>query len=166
MDVRVREQRLPGIGHRYDIQLDDGRRLFVVVQRDGRRAVGIVDPGTDEPDTAASLSEDQAVAAAAILTGARFSIDTSEDDRIPGDEVAVETITLGERSPAVGRVARDVAHSAGPDVTVLAVIRDETPDLGLVEDALTEPIRPGDRIVVAARREQVDTLVSRLSGDQ
>ncbi len=164
MDVRVREQRLPGIGHRYDIQLDDGRQLFVVVQGDGRRAVGIVNPGVDQPDMAASLSQDQAVAAAAILTGARFSIDTSEDDRIPGDEVAVETITLGDRSPAVGRVARDVAHSAGPDVTVLAVIRDETPDL--VEDAPTEPIRPGDRIVVAARREQVDTLVRRLTGDR
>ncbi len=164
MDVRVREQRLPGIGHRYDIQLDDGRRLFVVVQRDGRRAVGIVNPGTDEPDMAASLSQDQAVAAAAILTGARFSIDTSEDDRIPGDEVAVETIALGERSPAIGQVAQDVAHSAGPDVAVLAVIRDETPDV--VEDALAEPIRPGDRIVVAARREQVATLVSRLAGDR
>ncbi len=164
MDVRVREQRLPGIGHRYDIQLDDGRQLFVVVQGDGRRAVGIVDPEADQPDMAAVLSQDQAVAAAAILTGARFSIDTSEDDHIPGDEVAVETITLGERSPAVGQVARDVAHSAGPDVTVLAVIRDETPDL--VEDAPTEPIRPGDRIVVAARREQVATLVRRLTGDQ
>ncbi len=164
MDVRVREQRLPGIGRRYEIQLDDGRQLFVVVQRDGRRAVGISRPGADQPDIVASLSEDQAVATAAILTGARFSIDTSEDDRIPGDEVVVETIALGERSSAVGRVARDVAHSAGPDVAILAVIRDETADL--VEDALTEPIRPGDRIVVAARREQVATLVRGLSGDR
>ncbi|HVL07361.1 MAG TPA: TrkA C-terminal domain-containing protein [Acidimicrobiales bacterium] len=164
MDVRVREQRLPGIGHRYDIELDDGRRLFVVVQGDGRRAVGIAEPGSDRPEVTVSLSQDQAVAAAAILTGARFSIDTSEDDRIPGDEVAVETIILGEASPAVGRVAREVADSAGPDVAILAVIRDETPDV--IEDALTEPIRPGDRIVVAARREQVDTLVRRLTADR
>ncbi len=164
MDVRVREQRLPGIGHRYDIQLDDGQKLFVVVQHDGRRTLGIVNPRADQPYMATSLSPDQAVAAAAILTGARFSIDTSEDDRIPGEEVAVETIMLGDRSPAVGRVARDVAHWAGPDVAILAVIRDETPDL--VEDSLSEPIRPGDRIVVAARREQVDTLVRQLSGER
>ena len=162
MDVRVREQRLPGIGHRYDIELDDGRQLFVVVQADGRRAVGIVDPRADQPDVTASLSQDQAVAAAAILTGARFSIDTSDDDGIAVDEVAVETITLGEGSPAVGRVAGEVAHSAGPDVAILAVIRDETPEV--IEDSLTEPIRPGDRIVVAARREQVDTLVRQLTG--
>jgi len=164
MDVRVREQRLPGIGHRYDIQLDDGRHLFVVVQGDGRRAVGIGEPGAEQPDVTASLSQDQAVAVAAILTGARFSIDTSEDDRVAGDEIAVETIFLGAASPAVGRIPRDVADSAGPDVAILAVIRDETPDM--VEDALTEPIRPGDRIVVAARREQVDTLVRRLTADR
>ena len=164
MNVRVREQRLPGVGHRYDIELEDGRHLFVVVQGDGRRAVGIVDPRADRPDASATLSQDQAVAVAAILTGARFSIDTSEDHRIAGDEVAVETILLGDASPAVGRVAEEVAHSAGPDVAILAVIRDETPDV--VEDSLTEPIRPGDRIVVAARREQVDTLVRQLTGDR
>ncbi|MDQ4144388.1 MAG: hypothetical protein M3198_11710 [Actinomycetota bacterium] len=164
MKVRVREQRLPGIGHRYDIQLDDGRHLFVVVQTDGRRTVGIMTSASDNPDVVAILSQDQAVAVAAILTGARFAIDTREDERIAADEVAVESISVGERSPAVGRMAPDIARASGADVAILAIIRDD--DRELVEDTATEPIRAGDRVVVAVPRDQLQTLVGQLSGDR
>ena len=82
IEVRVREQRLPHIGDRYDIQLHDGRQLVVVLQRDGHRAVGIVPSGRETPEMVAKLNHDEALAIAAILTGARFFIDRSEEDGI------------------------------------------------------------------------------------
>ena len=35
MDIHIREQSLPGIGHRYELDVDAGRKLTVVVQQGG-----------------------------------------------------------------------------------------------------------------------------------
>jgi K+/H+ antiporter YhaU regulatory subunit KhtT len=160
MDVRVREQLLPGIGHRYEVLLDH-HRIVVVVQRDGRRELAIV-RGTDDTAVATSLSQDQAIAVAAILTGARFSIDTTDDPEVEADEVDVRTVVVSAGSPAVGRTAGEVPLPAGAHAEILAVIRDETPEL--VEDDTQGPIQAGDRLVVAARREQLDAVLHHVAG--
>jgi K+/H+ antiporter YhaU regulatory subunit KhtT len=162
MEIHVREQRLPGIGHRYELALDLNRRLTVVVQDGGRRELGLVSGRADEPDLVVSLSQEEAVALAALLSGARFAIDSSEDDRIDSDQVVVETVTLGAGSPAVGRAMKDIRLSGDKEATVLAVIRDETPEL--VEDETSQACRPGDRVVIVARRHHLDEVVHALAG--
>lgn len=161
MDVRIREQNLPGIGHRYELSVDAHRSLIVVVQRGGGRQIVIGRPGADEPTAAVTLTHDQAMAVAALLTGARFAIEADRAHRAGGD-VAVETVTLSERSPAVGRLMRDVPLLAGAEATILAVIRDDTPQL--VEDEDAQPCRAGDRVVVAARRDRLEAVVGDLAG--
>jgi K+/H+ antiporter YhaU regulatory subunit KhtT len=79
LEIQIREQRLPGIGHRYELRLERDRRLIVVVQDRGRRDFGVVSRGADVPDVIVSLTPEQAVAVAAILAGARFSIRSAED---------------------------------------------------------------------------------------
>jgi TrkA domain protein len=162
MDIHIREQRLPGIGHRYELDVDAGRRLTVVVQYGGRREVGLVSRSGEEPDAVVSLSEEQAVALAALLSGARFSIDSTSDDHIDADEVVVETVTLGPASPAIGRPVNQIQLTSDAQAAVLAVIRDETPEL--VEDETTQPSQPGDRVVIAARRQHLAAVVRELAG--
>lgn len=162
MEVRVRELRLPGIGHRYDMTVDGGRTFSIIVEAGGQRQITVSNPGADVPAFAATLSQDQAAAVAAILTGARFSIDTSDDDTVAADEVSVETVTLGPRSPALGNRVPDIPLLEGCDAAVLAVIRDDTPEL--VEGESSEPVRVGDRIVVAARRDRLPAVVQALAG--
>ncbi len=160
MEVRIREQNLPGIGHRYELPVDADRSLMVVLQRGGGRQIAVGRPDADEPAAAVTLTHDQAMAVAALLTGARFAIEADPEHPAGGD-VAVETVTLGERSPGVGRLVRDVPLPAGADAAILAVIRDDTPQL--VEDEDTEPCRAGDRVVVAARRDRLAAVVRGLS---
>ena len=162
MNIHIREQKLPGIGHRYEFDVDAGRKLTVVVQHGGRREVGLVSRRAEEPEVVVSLSQEQAVALAALLSGARFSIDSTDDDQIDADEVVVETVTLGPTSPALGRPCNDVRLAGDAEATVLAVIRDETPEL--VEDEQTRPCQPGDRVVIAARRQHVAAVVRHLAG--
>ena len=162
MDIHIREQRLPGIGLRYELDVDAGRKLTVVVQYEGRREVGLGSRLADEPDAVVSLSEEQAVALSALLSGARFSIERTNDDRIDCDEVVVETVTLGPGSPAIGRPVNDIRLMGDAEATVLAVIRDDAPEL--VEDETARPSRPGDRVVIAARRQHLATVVRELAG--
>lgn len=162
VDLHVREHRLPGIGNRYDIALGRGQRLVIVVQHDGGRSIGVMDEYADEPSITIRLAQEQAVAVAALLTGARFTLDTSADQEVTADEVEIDTVALGPDSPAVGSLMRDIALPADSDAAVLAIIRDETPEL--VEDEEHTPVRPGDRLVVAARRDRIGTVVRHLSG--
>lgn len=162
MNIHIREQRLPGIGHRYELDVDAGRQLTVVVQHGGRREVALVSRLADEPDAVVSLSEEQAVALAALLSGARFSIDSTDDHQIDANQVVVETVTLGPESPAIGRPVTDIRLMGDPEAAVLAVIRDETPEL--VEDEATRPPQPGDRVVIAARRQYIAAVVRQLAG--
>lgn len=168
MSVRIQEQILPGIGHRYDVDVGGHRQLVVIVQASGERHIAITDRTADEPIATVTLTHDQAVAVAALLAGARFSIETVEgretlEVREAGSgDVAVDTVTLGETSPAIGRLAREVPLPAGSDAAILAVIRDETPEL--VEDEDRVPCRSGDRVVVAARRDRLADVVAELAG--
>ena len=73
LEIQIREERLPGIGHRYELELGNDRRLVVVAHDSGKRDIGVVSGDADVPDFIVSLTPDQAAAVAAILAGARFS---------------------------------------------------------------------------------------------
>jgi Trk K+ transport system NAD-binding subunit len=80
---------------------------------------------------------------------------------VPATGVHVETVTISAASPAVGRPVDQLERPDPDAATVLAVIRDDTPEL--VEEDAGRPCRPGDRLVIAghpgALRELRDHLV-------
>lgn len=160
MEMRVREERLPGIGMRYDLDLPDHRRLFVIAEPGGRRHLGL-SRGGDEPEWQVTLDQDRAVMVAALLLGARFTLDTSHDDSVASDEVVVDTVELGPASPAIGKVLPEIALPDA-DAVVLAIVSDSTPEL--VEDDAAHRCLPGDRVVVAARGARIDELSRHLRG--
>lgn len=71
MDIRISEERLPGIGRRYELRVAADRSLSVIVQQDGARPIVVLGAGADEPEFAVRLNLEQAVALAALLMGTR-----------------------------------------------------------------------------------------------
>jgi Trk K+ transport system NAD-binding subunit len=94
------------------------------------------------------------VAFGSLLLGTRFSIDTDSDG-----SVDVTTVRFGAGSPAVGRTVSEIPMPPGSEAVVLAVVRDDTPQL--LEDMDERRCQPGDRLVVAARPEHVEGLRAR-----
>ena len=168
MDVTIREQTLPGIGRRYDVKVGHRRRLSVIVSRTGLRELSISDDDADDPTAVVSLSQAQALAVAALLSGARFSLEPDAHPAAPKwvtmdqDVVTVSTVTLTDSSPAIGHSLSEIELPPGSNAAVLAIIRDETPEL--VEDPARVPCWPGDRLVVAARTTWSDRVTAMLAG--
>jgi len=158
MEMRVSEQALPGIGMRYEIDVAKGRRLFLIARPDGRREIGVMGEA-DEPETHVVLDQQGAVTIAALLLGARFTVDTRDEAWVSSDEVVVEVIALGEDSPAVGLYQAELELS-DPEAVVLAVMSNTTPDL--VESETEHRCQVGDRIVVAARAAHMTRVTSAL----
>jgi len=92
----------------------------------------------------------QALAVAALLSGARFSLHSQPEPYVAAPEqptdadlVAVHTVTLTNTSPVIGHSVAGIELPAGSNAAVPAVIRDQTPEL--IEDPAREPRRPGAR---------------------
>ena len=78
--VRIREQALPGVGRRFDLDIKDGLSLVVVAERDGSRNVAVFEDGGDEPLYSVRLGREHAVAVGSLLLGARFTDGDEEVD--------------------------------------------------------------------------------------
>jgi K+/H+ antiporter YhaU regulatory subunit KhtT len=75
-DLVVQEQRLPGIGWRFELPVGDDRQqaLVIVVEDRGPRHMTVFDEHTKEPLMSVRLSQSHAAGVAALLTGARLTV--------------------------------------------------------------------------------------------
>lgn len=158
-DVHIREKALPGIGRRFDLDVEDGLTLIVVARRDGSRDIAVSERGADEPRRSVHLGRQEAVAVGSLLLGARFS---DGGDGSEGSALDVTSVVLGPLSPANGRIPAEIPLPGGSDAAVVAVARDDTPQL--LEDDRHRPCQPGDRLVIAARRDLLEAVVRHLAG--
>ena len=156
-DVHIREQALPGIGRRFDLDVEGDLTLTVVARRDGSRDVAVSEDGADEPRRSVHLTREQAVAVGSLLLGAWFSAGGDSDGALD-----VSTVVLGPSSPAIGIIPAEITLPGGSDGAVVAVARDDTPQL--LEDDRHRPCELGDRLVVAARRDRLDAILEHLAG--
>ncbi|MGB3734004.1 MAG: hypothetical protein WA964_03545 [Ilumatobacter sp.] len=159
--INVHEQLLPGLGQRFDVELDEQDTITVVALRNGRRQLTRRLAGSDAPNAVIDLGREQAATVGALLLGAQFT--DSHDGRVHDvDPVVVDTFNVTHDAPAVHRTPADALHQFGDDVVVLAIVRDHTPEL--VEPDLQLELCEGDRVVVAARRSRHHLVARTLTG--
>jgi K+/H+ antiporter YhaU regulatory subunit KhtT len=137
----------------------------------------LVSIGTDPAEPGASLSltpatADEAVCTvrcsaaeattlAALLSGVRFVVHT-EHEVSPTSAANLRTVTLPAGSPAVGRTISEIEVPHPDDAQVIAVIRDDTPQL--LESDPARTCQPGDRLVIVGRPGSMTELVRHLLG--
>ena len=155
-NIRIRRQRVPGRGSRYDIPLQDGHQLVVVTAATTTEATQLhvlASPGDEEPAASVELTPGEATTVATLLSNLRIVVDDTPE---PDHGVRVETMTIGGASQTVGKRLDELPIADPEDARILAVIRDDTPEL--VEADTTQACRPGDRPVVAGRPLHIDSL--------
>ena len=74
--LKVRHERLPGIGDRFELDTAAGLTVTVVNHRSGRRDISLGESGAETPLATASLSRTEAVAVVALLTGLHIELTT------------------------------------------------------------------------------------------
>jgi len=161
-EVHVREHPLPGQARLMQLTLSDGTVLSIHSDaRSADRQLGVVLPGADESAATIHLSAAEATTLGALLSGIRFVVQASPDEQAV-DAANLRTVTLPAGSPAVGRRVHDLNLPDPDNAMVVAVIRDDTPEL--VEADPSRPCQPGDRLVVVGRPGSMSDAVRFLSG--
>ncbi|ANC71678.1 MULTISPECIES: cation:proton antiporter regulatory subunit [Deinococcus] len=158
--VRLEETSLPGVGMRYDFDGRFGKRVGVIVHRDGRREMFV--SLRDDPDACGqsiTLDEGEAEVVADLLGGStvtRRMGQTMQD--IEG--LAMDWLPLERGSPFAGRALGDSQMRTRTGTSVVAVIRNEQAIPAPGPDYVLEA---GDTVVVVGTANGVRRAARLLS---
>ncbi|MEX2587502.1 MAG: TrkA C-terminal domain-containing protein [Actinomycetota bacterium] len=152
MDSEVEEHDLPGIGRSFRVLSDSGEELTVVVHNSGRRDLYILPEGEEEPTTL-TLTDRQARTIGALLSGERSAPPALTEVKRIVDDMVLDWAELTPGSPATGQSLQDLrVQGTIGGMTLLCLVRGSN---ALHDPSETEPLKAGDRLVVAGRRENM-----------
>lgn len=161
MSRLVREEELPGIGRRYNIECDYGAVLTIIVHNSGRRDLYFFPPDSEDPVTVA-MSDEQAKLAGSIMTGGFSPPEAiTEVEKVAGD-LAIEWFTLSPGSPGTGQSIEELHIRSATGINVMAILRGHNVIHG-PRDA--ERFESGDRLIVAGRHSSMPAFRRLVVGD-
>ncbi|WP_336035901.1 cation:proton antiporter regulatory subunit [Halobacterium yunchengense] len=155
----IYEADVPGVGKRYEVEVDDGERAVVIVHHDGKRELfRRPDPDADAEKLFEFTSE-QAREVATSLEGTDFQpLDLDAVD-VPLGGAIIEWVEVPDGSPLAGETFADANIGRHTGVTVAAIQRgDET----IGNPGADTTLEPGDILVVIGSRDEQDALASLL----
>lgn len=157
----MQEQELPGIGHRYDLEVDGGR-VTVVIHHSGRRDIYVTEEGGGRAKpTVVSLTDDQARRMGAVLAGAYFRPAVAERIEALVGGLVIDWVTVRPDSPGKDRSIADLEVRRATGMTVVAISRG---DDVIVTPEPSEVLQAGDRLVVVGRPDDLDRFTKLVVG--
>lgn len=148
--MTVYEAEVPGVGHKFELELDDGARLVVLIHHDGKRELYVRPEEDADSEKVATLSGKMARQLGSILEGAHFQPVEMEEIRVPIGEAILEWIDVEPSSPLVGTSLRTADIRDRTGVSVMAIQRGEE-TIANPEAATT--IEAGDILVALGTRD-------------
>ena len=152
MPVDVQETRLPGIGVKYVLRLDDGGRVAVILHNDGPREIYyFTRAGDEDPRAVIELDDDEARQLGAVLGGAYERPKIVEDLEMAIGELGIEWVPVPDTSPAIGKTLAECGFRARTGITIIAILREPEPVAGAQP---TDVIQRGDTLVAVGKLGQ------------
>jgi TrkA domain protein len=151
----VKEVLLPGVGLRFDFEIEDGDRIGVIARRSGDFEI-VVYTG-DDPDEARPifrLTNEEADALAQILGAPRIAERFADLTReVPGLNAGQVEIRPG--SPFVDRPLGDTRARTRTGASIVAIVRD---DEVLASPGPSEMLRAHDVLVVIGTEDGITAV--------
>jgi TrkA domain protein len=148
MPIDLRETRLPGVGVKYTLRLDEGTRLAIILHNDGRRELYVFQHDDEDPRAVVRFDDDEARQLGAVLGGAYERPKIVEELEMALGELSIEWVRVPDDSPAIGRTLAECGFRASTGITVIAILREPEPVTGAQPD---DVIMRDDTLVTVGR---------------
>jgi TrkA domain protein len=163
MTVDLQETRLPGIGTKFTIRLDDGGRLAVILHNDGKRELYYFRHARDDdPRAVITLDDDEARQLGAIIGGAYERPKIVEDLEVALGELLIEWVPVPDTSPWIGKTLAESGFRAKTGITIIAILREPEPVAGAQPD---DVVQRGDTLVTVGKAGAYRVFLRLLAGD-
>ena len=163
--MTVYETEVPGVGHKFELELDGTERLVVLIHHDGKRELYLRPAPGEDSRPLVGLTGKQARQLGSILEGAYFQPVEMDDIRVPLGESIIEWVEVEPGSALVGRSLGDCRVRERTGVSVMAIQRGEET---IANPRPDETLEAGDILVALGDREEqaeFRTLVGERAAD-
>jgi potassium/proton antiporter regulatory subunit, CPA2 family (TC 2.A.37.5.2) len=159
--MTVYESDLPGVGKKFELELDAERLLVVVIHNTGKRELFIRE-GEADAERLVTLSDRLARQVGSILEGAHFQpVATESTATLLGDAALLEWVRVPTEAPIIGATLAELAFRTETGATVVAIDREP--------EAVTTPgpettIAADDTLVITGTREACQAVEALVTG--
>ncbi|MFC4542258.1 cation:proton antiporter regulatory subunit [Halosolutus amylolyticus] len=158
--MTIYESDLPGVGKKFEVELDDGRRLVIVTHNTGKREVYMKANADADGEKLFEASDRLARKIGTILEGAYFQpVQTEEVETLLAEDTFIEWYSVTEDAEIAGQSIADARIRERTGVSIVAIQRDDE----LVSAPPPETVlEVGDTVVVIGDRDdcaQFETLL-------
>lgn len=154
----IREAELPGLGKKYQIDLESGERVAIIIHDDGQREVYHFAGGEDDPVDSFQLTDQEARQVGSIISGAFYQPRALEKLEIAVSDLRIEWLKIKESSPINGRSIGELELRKNHGIVVISVIDEKSREKK--EGVFINPgpgfvFRPGQIVVAAGKSDKM-----------
>ncbi|SFS48793.1 cation:proton antiporter regulatory subunit [Halostagnicola kamekurae] len=149
--MTIYESDLPGVGKKYEVELEGGERLVIVTHNTGKREVYLKPDADADSDKLFELPDRMARKVGTILEGAYFQpVQTNRVETMLADETFIEWYGVPADSDLAGQAIADAKVRERTGVSIIAIQRGS--------EVITPPtpetvLEAEDTVVVVGERE-------------
>ncbi len=154
--MELRETDLPGIGKKYDLVLESGKEMAIIIYSTGKREIYLMED--EEPLCTIELSDEESREIGFLLAGAVYQPIPSNKMELIMKEMVMEWIKVEEGSNFENKTIADLQVRKKTGASIIAIVRGDK--IIPSPDPYKEIIRAGDTLVVVGTRNQVNQVIS------
>ncbi|PCR89352.1 cation:proton antiporter regulatory subunit [Natrinema ejinorense] len=149
--MTVYESDLPGVGKKFEVELEDGERLVIVTHNTGKREVYLKPDGDADGEKIFEASDRLARKIGTILEGAYFQpVQAEQVETMLSDDTYLEWYGVAESAEFAGQSLAESNIRDRTGVSIVAIQRGEE----LISPPTPETVlEVGDTVVVIGDRE-------------
>lgn len=121
--MTVYETDVPGVGKKFEMEIDGDARLVLVLHHDGKREVFRKDSPDADAERLFTLSGKRAREVGAILQGAYFQPVETSEVKVPLGEAVMEWLNVDTGSPLVGQTLEEAKIRRQTGASIIAIQR-------------------------------------------
>lgn len=136
--MTIYEAEVPGVGHKFELELGGDERLIVLIHHDGKREIYRRPGENQDSQKLFSLTGKRARQLGSILEGAYFQPIEMDEVQVPLGEAIIEWVDVDQATPVVGQSLRDADIRERTGVSIIAIQRGEETIANPQPDAMIE----------------------------
>jgi TrkA domain protein len=159
--MTIYETEVPGVGRKFELEINGGKRLVVVLHHDGKRDVYLRPEEDADSEQLFSLSGDQARKFGSILEGAYFQPVELDEVAVPLGEAIIEWHEVDDDAALIGVSLETASVREETGASIIAIQRGEETIPNPTPDTRIEA---GDTLVTLGTRAEQSEFLSLVDG--
>lgn len=154
----IREAELPGLGKKYQMLLENGEQIVVIIHDDGNREVYYFNEDADEPLASVTLSDQESRQLGSIIGGAFYQPKTLDRLETAISDLRIEWLKVKGTAEIAGKSIGELGLRKNHRIIVIAALEDT--GKGRKETICINPgpsyvFQPGHTVIAAGQHAKM-----------